>query len=91
MLMADFPQLSHSCLGVYGDVVDDDDVHNEGVDDVDVVHDVDNSNLAASRCQWWRLILMTVQVLPGSLGIDGLLLMLALFHFGHVELVRAFH
>lgn len=43
----------------------DDDVH-----DVDVV---DDFSLTASRCQWWKLTLMTVSALPGWLGTDDLL------------------
>lgn len=48
-------------IGCYDDGIDDDDVH-----DVNVVDDdVHVSNLAVSRCRWWRLILIKIQALPG--------------------------
>lgn len=65
------------------DVDDDDDVHDDDVHDVDIVHDVDVDvyNLGGSRCRRRGLVLMTVTVIPGWLGIDYLRSMLLLFHF----------
>lgn len=73
------------------DVGDVDDVNGDyvDVDDVDDIGGGDSSNLAGSRCRWRKLMLMTVQAPPRSIGINDLLSLIQFLYFAYLQMLSS--